>query len=863
MWAIGTLLVACQAPPEVGEPEPPPGAEPEHTDPPGAAPEAEITSPVDGSEVDAGEPIELAGLLTDTDDRAADLVAWWTSSEDGALSGEAAPDADGRIAVVAALGPGAHVLTLHVRDPSGLTGRDELDVRAAADDNTAPTLVVEAPSADAALRAGEPASLVAVAADAEDDPTALVVTWRSDRDGDLPGPAPDASGRVALAVSMSPGPHLLTVTVTDRGGLQASEAIPLVMDEAPSAPTVSVSPDPARTTDELVVSIDADSVDPEGDPVTYAWSWAVDGAPTGLGADGRIGSSSTARGEVWTVTATPHDAVGPGPAASASAAIENSPPSVAWIALEPADATTDSVLVASAAGTDPDVDPVSLQRTWSVDGAVVPVLGSSLDGAVWFDRGQEVRIEIVGDDGLEASEPLIASWTVQNSPPTTPAVDVVPRDPSPADDLVCAVDWLSTDADGDPIQYRGGWARDGVPWAGPTATTVAPGDTIAAASTVGGETWTCSLTPSDGLDDGGTATSSVRVGCASAAFGPRIRVSDSADGAQWVRTADLDGDGDTDVLSANSRADQIAWFENRGASFGPLQVVANGIDGPWSVIAADLDGDGDPDVVSGSEADNMVAWFENRGGGNFGPTIPLTTAALGQRTVEAADLDGDGDLDLLATPFDIDQVTWLENLGGGTFAPMQVVATGLDGAIAVFAADLDGDGDQDVVTGSYLDNRVAVVENRGGAGFGPPITLTTSANGVESVHAADLDGDGDLDVLSASKNDNVVAWYENRGPAGFGPLQPVDAAAPGAVTVWAEDLDQDGDPDVIAGHSDAEVVAWYENLGGGFGPAQVLYSGAYQVWSVYADDVDGDGDPDVLSASYGDDEVSWFENACI
>ena len=44
------------------------------------------------------------------------------------------------------------------------------------------------------------------------------------------------------------------------------------------------------------------------------------------------------------------------------------------------------------------------------------------------------------------------------------------------------------------------------------------------------------------------------------------------DGAISVHTADLDGDGDADVLSAND--DKIAWYENLGGGlFGPQQVI--------------------------------------------------------------------------------------------------------------------------------------------------------------------------------------------------------------------------------------------------------------------------------------------------
>lgn len=102
-------------------------------------------------------------------------------------------------------------------------------------------------------------------------------------------------------------------------------------------------------------------------------------------------------------------------------------------------------------------------------------------------------------------------------------------------------------------------------------------------------------------------------------FGPQQVITTSADGARWVHAADLDGDGDTDVLSANQLADEIAWSENLGGGvFGPQQVITSNAIDAWGVYAADLDGDGDMDVLSASATDDKIAWYENQGGGAFG-----------------------------------------------------------------------------------------------------------------------------------------------------------------------------------------------------------------------------------------------------
>ena len=55
------------------------------------------------------------------------------------------------------------------------------------------------------------------------------------------------------------------------------------------------------------------------------------------------------------------------------------------------------------------------------------------------------------------------------------------------------------------------------------------------------------------------------------------------------------------------------------------------------MFAADVDGDGDLDVLSASATDDKIAWYENMDGqGNFGPQHMITTAADHASSVYAA-----------------------------------------------------------------------------------------------------------------------------------------------------------------------------------------------------------------------------------
>ena len=60
--------------------------------------------------------------------------------------------------------------------------------------------------------------------------------------------------------------------------------------------------------------------------------------------------------------------------------------------------------------------------------------------------------------------------------------------------------------------------------------------------------------------------------------------------------------------------------------------------GAYVVYTADLDGDGDMDVLSASGGDNTISWYENDGSESF-TEHAITTSAYGVRSVYAVDMD--------------------------------------------------------------------------------------------------------------------------------------------------------------------------------------------------------------------------------
>ena len=353
-------------------------------------------------------------------------------------------------------------------------------------------------------------------------------------------------------------------------------------------------------------------------------------------------------------------------------------------------------------------------------------------------------------------------------------------------------------------------------------------------------------------------------------FGPQqVLAAVGAPGAQLVNVADLDGDGDEDVLTAAFSNDSVLWSENLGrGKFGEPQLISDRTNGTESVVGADFDGDGDIDVASASYFDNKIAWYENLdGGGSFGPQRLVGRAGRAPEDLFAADLDGDDDIDLLTTSRYDNTISWYENVDAlGTFGKARLISDSQLGPSIVRAADIDGDGDLDVMANGYDGFTFAWYENLDGAGdFSGELLIASLSDGSvpTSILASDLDSDGDLDVVTTEGGDDRVVWYENLdGRGDFGEARLISDDLDGAFFLDVADFDDDGDIDVLVGAILADVVGWYENVDSGrlFGDLQIIDDSLTGATSVLAADLNADGRPDVLATSSVLDKVSWYSN---
>ena len=360
----------------------------------------------------------------------------------------------------------------------------------------------------------------------------------------------------------------------------------------------------------------------------------------------------------------------------------------------------------------------------------------------------------------------------------------------------------------------------------------------------------------DGFVDAVVAAASVDavlgyLGDGTGALDTRIDIGSGADSPDAMDAADIDGDGDPDLVGISWTLDEVFWFENAGVGTGRFasKRVIGVEDQPHDVKLADLDGDGAPDLLVAAEFGSRPGIYANLGG-TFAPREELSASVGRGHGIDAADLDGDGLLDVVIGG-DLGQISWFENLGTGLTAADFASEASVGGSGSgiynrVVGVDLDGDGDVDVAATNREDDQLVWFENTGGS-FAAPVQLNTQGSGPDDLLAADIDGDGAQDLVSTWTTSGTVLIHEN------GTFAEHVAATPNEPReITAADTDFDGAMDLVVGTG----IGVYELRNtGAFAFVGTWLTPFADVWAIAAADLDQDGDPDL---AWGDIETADF-----
>lgn len=352
----------------------------------------------------------------------------------------------------------------------------------------------------------------------------------------------------------------------------------------------------------------------------------------------------------------------------------------------------------------------------------------------------------------------------------------------------------------------------------------------------------------------------------------------------------IGGEYYNDIVIGTDGGNTVEYYKNNGnGTFSSgTTLVANApndllyVEG---IHIADINDDGDNDILATSFGNDNLVWFENTGSGTFEDAVTISSSIDGAGTVITGNIDNDINnyLDIVVIAFgpdgDTDSVIWMAGNGDGTFGAFQYIVpeTAGNGPGDVHLADFDGDGDLDAVVAFNETGDVEIYDNRfipdGSVSFVKYTnTVSTGNDYLFDIAFADVDNDMDLDIIKADiggagdvsyiiaddlPTDGVnTTFTELLISTGTSISRPASASI--------ADLDNDTNNDVVstnAGTAGSDVE-WFEStdVGGVFETEAEIDDSQQFVYSQTINDFDNDGDLDIATISYNQHDVNWFEN---
>ncbi len=340
-----------------------------------------------------------------------------------------------------------------------------------------------------------------------------------------------------------------------------------------------------------------------------------------------------------------------------------------------------------------------------------------------------------------------------------------------------------------------------------------------------------------------------------------LRVIDDQDarGAHAIELADIDHDGDLDVVAAHVRRGQVVWYANDGRGSFVRHEVDSDLGRAEDVAVADFDLDGWLDVAAPGGSSGAINWYRNSGAGRDFVTNFIANAKTPHALV-AADFDGDGRHDVIWADVETDEIRIILNDAGSLEGAGRIVARNAGSSEALAAGDMDHDGDLDLVAASRRREQLVWYENDGAAVFSTEHAMIAKPGRIGRPVLADFTRDGMVDVAVPATDVGEVLLFANRGEGRFQPSQLTLPADVAPVSVCAGDVDADGDIDLIVGAQTKRLINVLENDGRGRFTLldEPMNRESRNIDDMAVGDLNGDGIADIAFVGYRSHQVAWY-----
>ncbi len=359
-----------------------------------------------------------------------------------------------------------------------------------------------------------------------------------------------------------------------------------------------------------------------------------------------------------------------------------------------------------------------------------------------------------------------------------------------------------------------------------------------------------------------------------------------------VAIGDFDGDGKSDIVTANYNSNTVSVYRNTSTT-GAMTVssFATKVDfatssAPYAVAIADVNGDGKPDIIASNASAGSVSVLQNTASSgaintsSFAAKVDFTTGAS-PYSIAMVDIDGDGKPEIVTANYTANSVSVLRNTCGATVsstsfaAKVDFVAGALP--ISIAAADFDGDNKPDLAVANYNSNSVSVFRNTAVVGMinssslATKVDFTTGTNPF-ALAVGDLDGDGKQDIAVSNYGLYTLSLIRNTATSGTiasgsfaTKVDFTTSAGPDGLAI--ADMNGDGKVDIVVSNLSAGSVSVFRNTttSGAFTSGSLAPRSDFATAStpeyVALGDLDGDSKPDIVVSNNASNSLSVIRNS--
>jgi hypothetical protein len=347
-------------------------------------------------------------------------------------------------------------------------------------------------------------------------------------------------------------------------------------------------------------------------------------------------------------------------------------------------------------------------------------------------------------------------------------------------------------------------------------------------------------------------------------FNRVLLLEQTAETSANVSIGDLNGDGFPDLVLAKGRhwplLDRVLLNDGHGR-FPKAHNLGDIADRSYSVTLADIDRDGDLDVVVGNDAPDPKRVYANDGKGQFRLLSTFGRPEWPTRLATVADVNRDGLPDILVANRADDgkgpNYVCL-NKGKGQF-DADCLAFSHESATTITPADINGDGSVDLIVPNRDGGQSYVYINDGKGVFGKRIPFGPNDPEIRmrASQAADLNRDGVMDLVVIDERRGAFIYFGEKGPTFSNPV-PISSggATPYALTIG--DLNGDGAIDIVVGNVEASSVVYFNDGTGRHFTPVTFGDNKGAVYGFAIGDLDGDGLQDIAAARSEAPNVVYF-----